>query len=174
MATVFSRTRQNIVKVVAGWGHSAALTKSGQLYVCGRNFQGQLGLGSPQRFPQNERGHPFQAEFCLIERLAHLKITQIACGGEHSVAVADNGEVRDRHGRRGERLVAVTGTEVAGWCSCPVSQDAAQHRWTENSVLYYWGYSAVVSMIITGIFRRLHPKSESNDQRSRLLSWEHL
>ena len=81
------------MKVVAGWGHSAALTKDGQLFVCGRNFQGQLGLGSPQRFPQNERGHPFQAAFCLIDRLSHLKIRQIACGGEHSVAVADNGEV---------------------------------------------------------------------------------
>lgn len=43
--------------------------------------------------PQNERGHPFQADFCLIDRLQHLKIRQIACGGEHSVAVAENGEV---------------------------------------------------------------------------------
>lgn len=85
---------QNIVKVVAGWGHSAALTKDGQVYVCGRNYQGQLGLGSPQRFPQNERGHPFQSDFRVIERLSHLKIRQIACGGEHSVAVAENGEVR--------------------------------------------------------------------------------
>lgn len=42
---------------------------------------------------QNERGHPFQADFCLIDRLQHLKIKQIACGGEHSVAVAENGEV---------------------------------------------------------------------------------
>ena len=84
---------QNIVKVVAGWGHSAALTMDGQLYVCGRNYQGQLGLGSPQGFPQNERGHPFQADFCLIEKLQHLKIRQIACGGEHSVAVSESGEV---------------------------------------------------------------------------------
>ncbi|CAM9981914.1 unnamed protein product, partial [Laminaria digitata] len=83
----------NIVKVVAGWGHSAALTMDGQLYVCGRNYQGQLGLGSPQGFPQNERGHPFQADFCLIEKLQHLKIRQIACGGEHSVAVSESGEV---------------------------------------------------------------------------------
>lgn len=48
----FIHLAQNIVKVVAGWGHSAALTVDGQLYVCGRNFQGQLGLGSPQGFPQ--------------------------------------------------------------------------------------------------------------------------
>ncbi|CAM9461344.1 unnamed protein product [Ectocarpus sp. 12 AP-2014] len=90
---VESLVGMNIVKVVAGWGHSAALTVDGQLYVCGRNYQGQLGLGSPQGFPQNERGHPFQADFCLIDRLQHLKIKQIACGGEHSVAVAENGEV---------------------------------------------------------------------------------
>ncbi|CAN0113605.1 unnamed protein product, partial [Discosporangium mesarthrocarpum] len=56
-------------------------------------YQGQLGLGSPQSFPKNERGHPFQAQFCLVDRLAHLRVVQIACGGEHSVAVADNGEV---------------------------------------------------------------------------------
>eukprot|EP00903_Cladosiphon_okamuranus_P005550 g5526.t1 len=90
---VESLVGMNIVKVVAGWGHSAALTVDGQLYVCGRNYQGQLGLGSPQGFPQNERGHPFQAHFCLVDRLQHLKIRQIACGGEHSVAVAENGEV---------------------------------------------------------------------------------
>eukprot|EP00904_Undaria_pinnatifida_P009747 jgi/Undpi1/5902/HiC_scaffold_2.g01176.m1 len=90
---VESLVGMNIVKVVAGWGHSAALTMDGQLYVCGRNYQGQLGLGSPQGFPQNERGHPFQADFCLIEKLQHLKIRQIACGGEHSVAVSESGEV---------------------------------------------------------------------------------
>ncbi|CAM9609193.1 unnamed protein product, partial [Hapterophycus canaliculatus] len=49
---VESLVGMNIVKVVAGWGHSAALTVDGQLYVCGRNYQGQLGLGNPQGFPQ--------------------------------------------------------------------------------------------------------------------------
>jgi alpha-tubulin suppressor-like RCC1 family protein len=84
---------RGISQVVAGWGHSAALSSSGVVYICGRNVQGQLGLGNPADFPQNERGHPYQAGFQPITELSHVKVTQIACGGEHSVAIAATGEV---------------------------------------------------------------------------------
>ena len=68
-------------RVVAGWGHTALLTADGACYVCGRNFQGQLGLGDPEAFPHNERGHPYQPDFRLLDRLGAKRVAQIACGG---------------------------------------------------------------------------------------------
>uniref|UniRef100_A0A7S2HV15 RCC1-like domain-containing protein n=1 Tax=Octactis speculum TaxID=3111310 RepID=A0A7S2HV15_9STRA len=76
-----------IRQVVAGWGHSAVLTVSGEVLICGRNYQGQLGLGSPEEFQKNERGHPFQAKFEVLDRLDGDRVAQIACGGEHTVAL---------------------------------------------------------------------------------------
>lgn len=79
--------------VVAGWGHSAAVTKSGILYMCGRNVKGQLGLGDPALFPQNERGHSHLSRFRRVEGLLHEKVTFAACGGEHTVAVVEGGQL---------------------------------------------------------------------------------
>ena len=80
-------------QVVAGWGHSAALTRGGALYTCGRNFQGQLGLGDPSTFTLNERGHPHQPEFKHVKALSHVQVSKVSCGGEHSVALTKSGEV---------------------------------------------------------------------------------
>jgi len=55
-----------VKSVVAGWGHTAVVTSAGELLVCGRNLQGQLGLGDPSSFPVNERNHPFQAHFAPV------------------------------------------------------------------------------------------------------------
>jgi len=90
---VASLQKLNVRQVVAGWGHSAALTVSGEVLICGRNFQGQLGLGDPQDFPKNERGHPYQAQFITLDKLDGQKVIQIACGGEHSVALTECGDV---------------------------------------------------------------------------------
>ena len=49
-----------VVQVAAGWGHSACLTEKGDLFTCGRNQRGQLGLGEPSAFPVNDRGHVYQ------------------------------------------------------------------------------------------------------------------
>lgn len=57
----------SLVQVIAGWGHSAAVCDNGDVYTCGRNFQGQLGLGDPNKFERNERNHPFLAQFRLIK-----------------------------------------------------------------------------------------------------------
>ncbi len=84
---------KGIIQVVAGWGHSAALSKIGQVFICGRNVQGQLGLGNPENFPQNERGHHHQAGFRLVSALSSSHVTHISCGGEHSVAITADSEV---------------------------------------------------------------------------------
>eukprot|EP00611_Tribonema_gayanum_P013137 TRINITY_DN2393_c1_g1_i2.p1 TRINITY_DN2393_c1_g1~~TRINITY_DN2393_c1_g1_i2.p1 ORF type:complete len:688 (-),score=224.31 TRINITY_DN2393_c1_g1_i2:641-2704(-) len=88
---VTSLRDKGVVAVVAGWGHSAALTASGQLYICGRNYKGQLGLGDPVLFQQNERGHHYQAHFQQLEDLSYERVTQISCGGEHSAVITQGG-----------------------------------------------------------------------------------
>lgn len=40
---------------------------NGDVYICGRNAQGQLGLGDPNKFERNERNHPYLAQFQLIK-----------------------------------------------------------------------------------------------------------
>mmetsp|Transcript_13981 Transcript_13981/g.21458 ORF Transcript_13981/g.21458 Transcript_13981/m.21458 type:complete len:1008 (-) Transcript_13981:345-3368(-) len=90
---VFLLCDLDVTQVVAGWGHSAVVTASGELHTCGRNFQGQLGLGNPDDLLKNERGHPYQPEFKRVEALANIPIAHISCGGEHSVALSEKGDV---------------------------------------------------------------------------------
>lgn len=78
--------------VSAGWGHSAVLNYKGDVYMCGRNYRGQVGM-QPSACPRNERGHPYLPAFTLVDGLAGLKIEQIACGGEHTAAVTSDGEL---------------------------------------------------------------------------------
>lgn len=89
--------------VVAGWGHTSILTEDGNVMMCGRNFQGQLGLGDPSSFPTNERGHPFQPQFSCVATLQHKTVLQVACGGEHSVMLcSDNDLYSVGAGNRGQ------------------------------------------------------------------------
>jgi alpha-tubulin suppressor-like RCC1 family protein len=74
------------MQVVAGWGHSTIVSESGQVFMCGRNAQGQLGLGDPTTFPVNERGHAHQLTFRRVDSIVHKRVVQVACGGEHTVS----------------------------------------------------------------------------------------
>jgi alpha-tubulin suppressor-like RCC1 family protein len=78
--------------VSAGWGHSAVLNYNGEVYMCGRNYRGQVGM-EPAVCPRNERGHPYLPAFTLVEGLAGQKVEQIACGGEHTAAVTSEGNL---------------------------------------------------------------------------------
>ena len=40
---------KQVCQVVAGWGHSAVLSRDGRVFICGRNFQGQLGASNLTR-----------------------------------------------------------------------------------------------------------------------------
>ena len=95
---------RGVVKVTAGWGHTACVTASGEVLVCGRNFRGQLGLGDPSTFPTNERGHPFQSTFRAIDLGQGLllpaapkewrrKAVAVSCGGEHTAVQLEDGAV---------------------------------------------------------------------------------
>ena len=60
------RQEEDVVAVVAGWGHSALVTAAGHVYTAGRNVQGQLGLGPLEGFPVNERGHRCDPYICAL------------------------------------------------------------------------------------------------------------
>ena len=96
-----------IVKLFSGFDHSAGITGEGDLYMWGRNEQGQLGLGTgglngqenftsffaPVRVPMQAAGG------------AKIKVLDVALGYEHTAVVAEFGRVytfgSNRYGQLG-------------------------------------------------------------------------
>ena len=75
---------RGICQVATGEAHSAALTLDGRVFTWGRGRAGALGLGDFQ----NSTTPGF------VQALSGVKIKQITCGGDHTVAVvADSREV---------------------------------------------------------------------------------
>ena len=81
-----------IKSISAGWGHSSILTFDGKVYLCGRNYKGQIAV-DPKKCKINKKGHPYVSKFTLVENLAHKNISKIVCGGEHTAAITDNKEL---------------------------------------------------------------------------------
>jgi len=52
-----------------------------------------IDTGDPNNFQKNERGHPYQPTFAPISSFEDKKITQIACGGEHTIFITQDQEV---------------------------------------------------------------------------------
>ncbi|XP_062859486.1 secretion-regulating guanine nucleotide exchange factor isoform X2 [Trichomycterus rosablanca] len=69
--------------ITGGGGHSAIITDSGELLVCGQNHKGQLGLG-----------HVLEV---LTFQLCHLpgkrSVQQVSCGWDFTIILTDNGHV---------------------------------------------------------------------------------
>lgn len=91
--TFFGLEGIDVDQVYAGWGHSAVLTTGGELYVCGRNVKGPLGLGDPENFEKNERGHAHCPTFELVGALRGKTVVHVACGGEHTAVICASGDV---------------------------------------------------------------------------------
>ncbi|XP_057420528.1 ultraviolet-B receptor UVR8 [Lotus japonicus] len=75
---------KNIVHISAGYNHSCAVTVDGELYMWGKNTNGQLGLG--KRAP-NIVHLPTKVEY-----LDGITIKMAALGAEHSLVISDGGE----------------------------------------------------------------------------------
>src|SRR5690348_1359769 len=68
-------------RVSAGSEHSVALTDSGEVYTWGGDPEGQLGLGGTTGESQ------VQVTPHLVLSLSKFKITKIAAGGAHTLAL---------------------------------------------------------------------------------------
>ena len=72
----------------AGYQHTLALTQRGDVYVWGRNWNGQLGTGPMEK--------PIPMEYAFprtVEGLGGHNVTQIAAGSYHSLALTQEQEV---------------------------------------------------------------------------------
>jgi alpha-tubulin suppressor-like RCC1 family protein len=67
------------VSVAAGSNHSLAVTDKGELYACGNNVHGQLGLTDIQD----------KMFFSSIHSLEEANITNVYAGGDHSLVLLD-------------------------------------------------------------------------------------
>lgn len=76
---------RNVIQVIAGSEHSAALTENGEVYIWGRNQYGNLGNGiiSP--------ANTVQSVPVKVEGLS--KIKQIANGRDHILALTSDGKI---------------------------------------------------------------------------------
>lgn len=81
--------------VRAGSRHSLALTRSGEIYSWGANGQGQLGQGDTQ-----DRNVPL----AVLHQFTRARVTQIAAGAEHSMALSEKEEIFTFGGNRCHQL----------------------------------------------------------------------
>ncbi|XP_063800179.1 secretion-regulating guanine nucleotide exchange factor [Pseudophryne corroboree] len=77
----FPGKRQVIQSISGGGSHSAAVTDAGELYVCGQNKNGQLGLGHCEDLPR----------FSLCPAVLNLRVVKVSCGWDFSIILTENG-----------------------------------------------------------------------------------
>lgn len=87
---------RGVAKVAVGNLHAVALTRDGKVYTWGMNQHGQLGVGTT-----NNQGSPVQ-----VEALEDQVVVDVACGGGHTAALTEDGELwvwgRGRGGELGQ------------------------------------------------------------------------
>ncbi|XP_063584593.1 secretion-regulating guanine nucleotide exchange factor isoform X3 [Pongo abelii] len=74
---------RSIRRITGGGGHSAVVTDGGDLFVCGLNKDGQLGLGHTEEIPY----------FTPCKSLFGCPIQQVACGWDFTIMLTENGQV---------------------------------------------------------------------------------
>lgn len=82
-APALSLEGMRISAIASNESHTLFLTDEGRVWTCGSGFCGILGHGDVKDSPQPR----------LIESLAHTRITNVAVGVRHSVAISDKGQV---------------------------------------------------------------------------------
>lgn len=74
-----------IIQVSCGVDHSAFLSTQHFIYSMGSNSDGKLGIGN--------KNLAYSSYPLLIEALVGEKISQVSCGGVHSAAINNEGEL---------------------------------------------------------------------------------
>ncbi|KAJ0976031.1 hypothetical protein J5N97_017996 [Dioscorea zingiberensis] len=76
---------EKVVQISAGYHHSSAITEDGDLFTWGNNSSGQLGLG--------RRADSIVSTPTRVDCLVGIKVSKVALGSEHSIAITDEGSV---------------------------------------------------------------------------------
>lgn len=74
---------KQVRKVSCGLHHTAFVTGEGEIYTCGNNENGQLGLKDTR-----SRYTP-----TVLEELSQYRFKSVACGYYHTLALTEQGEV---------------------------------------------------------------------------------
>ena len=126
-----------VVGIAVGGNHSAAVTQSGTLYAWGSNSNGQAGQGLSNTFLPNS---PSPANI-------GSGFTKVACGGQHSLAIAQDGSLwawgGNASGQLGDGTFInrtsprlIDNSRIYTFISCGVSHSAAIDR---DNNLFVWG-----------------------------------
>ncbi|KFU87930.1 Secretion-regulating guanine nucleotide exchange factor, partial [Chaetura pelagica] len=75
--------RQDIKSITGGGGHSAVITGAGELFVCGHNKDGQLGLNHTENV----------LNFTLCTALSGFCVKEVACGWDFTIILVESGLV---------------------------------------------------------------------------------
>ncbi|XP_066481773.1 secretion-regulating guanine nucleotide exchange factor isoform X2 [Tiliqua scincoides] len=135
----FPCKQKNIRNITGGGGHSAVVTGSGDLYLCGQNKDGQLGLNHTEDVTQ----------FMLCSSLSGCLVAQVACGWDFTIILAENGQVlscgSNSFGQLGIPL-------ISGSCTVPQKIESLKDKVvnvaaglrhtlaiTENGSVFQWG-----------------------------------
>ena len=79
---LFESDTRKFISISSNAYHTAAVTATGELYCCGQNDEGQLGLTDSSSVIERIQ---------LVESLGNHRILSVACGLMHTVCVTDSG-----------------------------------------------------------------------------------
>ncbi|XP_011308145.1 secretion-regulating guanine nucleotide exchange factor [Fopius arisanus] len=96
-----------ISKIVGGAGHTLILDDAGTLYSCGWNKKGQAGIDLSE--------FSVILDLQTIDALKNIRIKDVACGWDSSIALTDNGEVYTW----GSNCFGQLGRAVTGFTNVP-------------------------------------------------------
>jgi len=129
----------DVVKVVAGYSHSLALTSSGDIYAWGYNYYGQLGNGTT-----SNSYTPVKVTGLTISAIG------VTAGEDYSLALMSSGEVyawgKNSNGQLGDGTTTnrYTPTKVTGLPTDVVKVTAGSAHslaLTSSGSIYAWGYN---------------------------------
>ncbi|XP_053305343.1 secretion-regulating guanine nucleotide exchange factor [Spea bombifrons] len=134
----FPDREQDIRHITGGGGHSAAITGAGELYVCGQNKDGQLGLNHTDDV----------SCFTPCSAIRSLRVAKVACGWDFTIILTESGQVLSC----GSNAFGQLGIPEAAMCSVPTPVQGLQEKGadiaaglrhslalTENGQTFQWG-----------------------------------